>query len=307
MIDRRRANRPIGYASGGRLMVHETSGERRAAAAGDARRRGLSTALERRWPGLADSLPRYALAVLAHLVVLLAWWAIAARGIVRPFILPSPGATFATLASPTYHWLDNSFVTAIEIFVGYVLAVVVGVALALLFSWFRSLHAILFSLFVTISMIPKVALGPLLIVWFGYGVATNIFFAFIISFFPILITTARGMREVEPDLVDLVRALKGTRWQIFRKIQFPGALPYIFSSMKVGAILAVAGAIVGEFVASSRGLGYLMIQVQSSLDTAAMFMAVILLSLLGIALFGIVLVLEQVFVVKDARLDAAAP
>ena len=133
---------------------------------------------------------------------------------------------------------------------------------------------------------------------------TNIFFAFIISFFPILITTARGLREVEPDLLDLVRALKGTRWQIFIKIQFPGALPYIFSAMKVGAILAVAGAIVGEFIASSSGLGYLMIQVQTTLDTAAMFMAVILLTLLGISLFALVLLLERIFVVKDARLDA---
>ena len=89
------------------------------------------------------------------------------------------------------------------------------------------------------------------------------------------------MREVEPDLLDLVRTLKGSRWQIFTKIQLPGALPYIFSGMKVAAILAVAGAIVGEFLGSDRGLGYLMLQVQVTLDTAAMFMAVILITLIG--------------------------
>ncbi|WP_163850836.1 ABC transporter permease [Pseudooceanicola aestuarii] len=258
-----------------------------------------------RRPALPENWSSTALAVGAHLALLLLWWAVTAWGNMPSFILPSPAETLATLFDPNYKWGYNTFITATEIFVGYGLAIVIGVALAMLFTWFRTLRASLFPLFVTISMVPKVALGPLLIVWFGYGVSTNIFFAFVITFFPILITTARGLREVEPDLLDLVRALKGTRWQIFRKIQLPGALPYIFSAMKVGAILAVAGAIVGEFVASSEGLGYLMIQVQSTLDTAAMFMAVLLLSLLGVALFAVVLVLERLLVVKDARLDQA--
>jgi len=107
---------------------------------------------------------------------------------------------------------------------------------------------------------------------------------------------------VEPDILDLVRSLKGSRWQAFRYIQLPGSLPYIFSGMKVAAILAVAGAVVGEFIASERGLGYLMIQVQASLDTPAMFMAVVLLTLLGIALYLIVMVMEHLWVPKDARM-----
>lgn len=256
-----------------------------------------------RWQEMMDAAPRYAIIAGVHLAVLLLWYVVAAAEIVRPFILPSPVATFLTLFEPRYQWMANSLVTATEIFVGYGIAVVFGVVLALFFSWFRTLHALFFPLLVTISMVPKVALGPLLVVWFGYGITTNIFFAFLLSFFPILITTARGLREVEPDLLDLVRSLKGSRTQIFFKIQLPGALPYIFSAMKVGAILAVAGAIVGEFVASSWGLGYLMIQVQGQLDTAAMFMAVILLTLLGVGLFALVLILERIFVVKDARLD----
>jgi NitT/TauT family transport system permease protein len=262
-----------------------------------------STIVEPRWREISDQLPRYAIVVGVHLAVLLVWHLVTSFGLVRSFILPSPADTVMTLFQPRYQWFNNTWVTATEIFVGYGLAVVFGVVVALLFSWFRALHSAFFPLFVTISLIPKVALGPLLVVWFGYGVKTNIFFAFLLSFFPILITTARGLREIEPDLLDLVRSLKGSRMQIFLKIQLPGALPYIFSAMKVGAILAVAGAIVGEFVASSRGLGYLMIQVQGQLDTAGMFMAVILLTLLGIVLFGIVLLLERMFVVKDARLD----
>ncbi len=256
-----------------------------------------------RWRDISGQISRYAIVVGVHLFVLLIWHLVSSSGMVRHFILPSPTATFLTLFEDRYQWVGNTLTTGIEIFTGYGLAVVFGVIVALLFSWFRLLHAALFPLFITISLIPKVALGPLLVVWFGYGIKTNILFAFLISFFPILINTARGLREIEPDLIDLVRSLKGSRFQIFAKIQLPGALPYIFSSMKVGAILAVAGAIVGEFVASSRGLGYLMIQVQSQLDTAGMFMAVILLTLLGVLLYGVVLLLERIFVVKDARLD----
>ena len=156
-------------------------------------------------------------------------------------------------------------------------------------------------LLVTLNMIPKVALGPLIIVWFKYGIGPNILMAFSIAFFPIVLTTARGLREVEPELLDLVRSLRGSRWQLFTKIQLPGALPYIFSGMKVGAILAVAGAIVGEFLGSDKGLGYLMLQVQVTLDTPAMFMAVLLITLLGMLLYGLVLILERLLVVKDAR------
>ena len=157
-------------------------------------------------------------------------------------------------------------------------------------------------LLVSLNMIPKVALGPLIIVWFKYGIFPNSMMAFSIAVFPILLTTARGLRETEPELLDLVRALRGSRWQLFTKIQLPGALPYIFSGMKVGAILAVAGAIVGEFLSSDKGLGYLMLQVQVTLDTPAMFMAVILITLIGVALYGSVLLLERLLVAKDARI-----
>ncbi len=202
-----------------------------------------------------------------------------------------------------YAWLSNLVVTAVEILGGFSLGALVGVALAVIFSWSPVVSLLLLPLFVTLNMIPKVALGPLFIVWFSYGIVPNILIAFSICFFPILLTTARGLSEVEPDLLDLVKSLRGSRWTLFRKIQLPGALPYLFSGMKVGAILAVAGAIVGEFIASERGLGYLMIQVQSALDTPAMVMAVVLLTLLGVGLYGLVLGLERVFVVRDIRLQ----
>jgi NitT/TauT family transport system permease protein len=251
--------------------------------------------------GLQSKLGGYTLGVIAHLLLLLVWYLFVRLGEVPKFVMPGPGETLAALLVPDYSWWDNTLVTATEIFGGYALALLVGVLLALLFTWSKTLESLMLPLLVTLNMIPKVALGPLIIVWFKYGVFPNSMIAFSIAVFPILLTTARGLREIEPELLDLVRSLHGSRWQLFTKIQLPGALPYIFAGMKVGAILAVAGAIVGEFLGSDRGLGYLMLQVQVTLDTPAMFMAVILITLLGVLLYGLVLLLEHLLVAKDAR------
>ena len=250
-----------------------------------------------------ENLQRYSLAVLAHVALILAWYLFVKLGNVPKFVMPSPAATLDALLQPNYGWWTNILVTGTEIFAGYFLALVVGVGLALVFTWSKALESFFMPLLVSLNMIPKVALGPLIIVWFKYGILPNSIMAFSICVFPILLTTARGLRETEPELLDLVRSLKGSRWQLFTKVQLPGALPYIFAGMKVGAILAVAGAIVGEFLGSDKGLGYLMLQVQVTLDTPAMFMAVILITLIGMVLYGIVLGLERWLVVKDARLN----
>ena len=252
---------------------------------------------------LESPVARWTFAILAHAGLVLAWYLFVELGRVPKFVMPSPQATLAALTNADYAWWTNVAVTGTEIFGGYFLALVVGVLLALVFTWSRTLEALFLPLLVTLNMIPKVALGPLIIVWFKYGVFPNMLMAFSIAVFPILLTTARGLREVEPDLLDLVRSLRSSRWQVFTKIQLPGALPYIFSGMKVAAILAVAGAIVGEFLGSDKGLGYLMLQVQVTLDTPAMFMAVILITLIGMALYGLVLLLERLLVARDARLS----
>src|SRR3954469_23597591 len=254
-------------------------------------------------PPLDDRTTRTLMAVASHLALLLVWYLFVKFGNVPKFVMPAPDDTLRTLLAGNYDWWGNSFVTAREIFGGYVLALVVGVLLALAFTWSKPLEALMMPLLVTLNMIPKVALGPLIIVWFKYGILPNTLIAFSICVFPILLTTVRGLREVEPDLLDLVRTLRGSRWQVFTKIQLPGALPYIFSGMKVAAILAVAGAIVGEFLGSDKGLGYLMLQVQVTLDTAAMFMAVILITLIGGVLYSIVLGLERLLVAQDARIQ----
>lgn len=244
---------------------------------------------------------RYVPAVLAHLALVLVWLALVKIGHLPRFVLPSPVDTAAALAGGNYNWWGNVAATSAEIFGGYFLALVVGVALALLFSWSKVLESYVMPLLVSLNMVPKVALGPIIIVWFKYGIFPNTLIAFSICVFPILMTTARGLREIEPELLDLVRALRGSRWQLFTKIQLPGALPHLFSGMKVAVVLAVAGAIVGEFLGSDRGLGYLMLQVQVTLDTPAMFMAVVLITLLGVILYGVVMALERWLIPRDAR------
>ncbi len=243
---------------------------------------------------------RHWVAFAAHIALLVAWQLFVDLGEVEPYIMPSPVATFMTLADDNA-WVHNTLFTAGEIFGGYLLAVAFGVGMALLFSWSRLLDRAVMPLLISLNMIPKVALGPIFIVWFSYGMSSNILMAFAISFLPILITTARGLKEVEPELIDLVRTLRATRWQIFLKIQLPGSLPYIFSGMKVAVVLAVAGAIVGEFIASEEGLGYVMTQRQVELDTAAMFMAVLLITFVGSVLYGLVILLEKLVVPRDAR------
>ncbi|MBL6958145.1 MAG: ABC transporter permease [Rhodospirillales bacterium] len=251
---------------------------------------------------LSDYVRHYALIILIHLALVVVWHVFVVVGEVPEYIMPTPADTIASIFQE-YNWWHNTLVTSGEIFGGYLLAVVVGVGLALFFSWFRGIEKTFMPLVISLNMVPKVALGPIFIVWFSYGIGPNIIIAFTICFLPILLTTARGMREVDPELIDLVKALNASRWQVFTKIQLPGSLPYIFSGMKVAVVLAVAGAIVGEFIASEEGLGYLMLQVQVTLDTAAMFMAVFLITLIGVSLYGMVLLLERLFVVSDARVE----
>jgi NitT/TauT family transport system permease protein len=253
----------------------------------------------------AEQLPwqRWSLIVAVHLGGIALWEAVVRLFHVQKFILPAPSQVLASLANPNLSWLSNTAVTALEVFAGYTLGVVLGILCALLFVTSRKLMMLVFPLLVTLNMIPKVALGPLIIVWFSYGIGPNILITFSLCFFPILLTTIRGLNETEPDLLDLVRALKGSRWQLFRYIQLPGSLPYVFSGMKVATVLAVAGAVVGEFIASDKGLGYLMIQVQASLDIPAVFMAVFLITGLGVLLYLLVLLLERRFITQDARLQ----
>ena len=168
-----------------------------------------------------------------------------------------------------------------------------GVILGIAVVWSEWLKRTILPFLVFLNSLPKIAVAPLFMIWFGYGILPNILIVFLISFFPVVINTATGLVAVEEDLFDLVNYLHATKWQKMRKIQLPNSLPYVFSGLKIAATTAVTGAIVGEFVASDKGLGSVIIASQTTLATPVIFGSLILITVIGMALFGFVGMMER--------------
>jgi NitT/TauT family transport system permease protein len=164
------------------------------------------------------------------------------------------------------------------------------------------LRRLITPLLTLFNSLPKIALAPLFLLWFGYGILPNTLIAVLIAFFPVVINTAAGLAAIDDDLLDLVRYLGGTKWQVFTKIRIPNALPYMFAGFKMSATLCVVGAIVGEFIASTRGLGYVIQSAQAMIDTPTMFASLLVIAVLGLTLFGAVGVVERL-VVHRSRLE----
>ena len=212
---------------------------------------------------------------------------------VKEFILPTPGAALATLFDPKYRWAQNLLITSYAVVGAFVISSVLGVILGAVIIWNPLLERTVLPILVLFNTLPKVALAPLFVIWLGYGIWPNIVIAVTVSFFPVVVNTAAGLAKVDPDMLDLVHTLKATKWQVFRKIRFPSALPYVFAGLKLNATLSVIGAIVGEFVASEAGLGALILAGGVTLSTPSIFASLCLISLLGLGLYGIVVAAER--------------
>ncbi|MFN0305737.1 MAG: ABC transporter permease [Burkholderiales bacterium] len=213
---------------------------------------------------------------------------------VKAVILPPPSAVLIELLKEPVWYLSHAWHTLLITLGGFILAVVVGVALAVLIVESKLFEKTVYTLIVGMNSIPKVAVAPLFVIWLGTGAEPKIAIAFLIAVFAIVIDTVLGLRSVPPDILDLGRALRGTRAMMLWRIRFPCALPSMFAGMKVAIGLALVGAIVGEFVSSQRGLGYVILAAQGTFDTARVFAAIFLLALLGIALFGLLARIEHV-------------
>lgn len=232
--------------------------------------------------------------ILTFAAVLLVWhFGVVLFG-VKEFILPTPLSALRTLFSAKYRWPMNFMATFYEVVGGFLISGLVGVILGILVVWSEFLKRSILPFLVFLNSLPKIAVAPLFMIWFGYGILPNILIVFLISFFPVVINTATGLVAVEEDLLDLVNYLHATKWQKMRKIQLPNALPYVFSSLKIAATTAVTGAIVGEFVASDKGLGSVIIASQTTLATPVIFGSLILITLIGMLLFGFVGIMERV-------------
>ena len=231
---------------------------------------------------------------LGVLVALFALWEVAVRALaVKPVILPPPSAVFAELASDPLWYLRHAWYTLLVTLGGFALALVVGVLLAVAIVESRLLEKTIYALIVGLNSVPKVAVAPLFVIWLGTGAEPKIAIGFLIAVFAIVIDMVLGLKSVPPDILDLARSLRGGRMATLWRIRFPCALPSLFAGMKVAISLALVGAIVGEFVSSQRGLGYVILSAQGTFDTARVFAAIFVLGAMGVALFWLVTLGER--------------
>jgi putative hydroxymethylpyrimidine transport system permease protein len=234
---------------------------------------------------------------LALLIGLIALWELVVRAAGVPdYLFPAPSAVAAALRDDAGTLGDATLVTAREMVVGYLLAVVLGLAFAVLLHFSTVLKRALLPLLVVSQTVPTVVLAPILAILLGYGIGPKLVVVAIVCFFPIVVNAVDGLRATDPELVRMMRTLHGTRWSLFRRVEFPGALPMIFSGARVAATYAAVGAVFGEWAGSSEGLGFVMLQSQPSLDTALIFASIVILSLLALGLYGAVTLAERMLV-----------
>lgn len=235
-------------------------------------------------------------------------WEVAVRALaVKPIILPPPSAVFAEFWTGPVWYLGHAWYTLLVTLGGFGLAVAVGVLLAVLIVESRILEKTVYALIIGLNSVPKVAVAPLFVIWLGTGVEPKIAIGFLIAVFAMVIDTVLGLKSVHPDILDLAKSLRGGRLATLWRIRFPCALPSMFAGMKVAISLALVGAIVGEFVSSQRGLGYVILSAQGTFDTARVFAAILVLSVMGVALFWLIAWLERVAIPWHASQKEYSP
>ena len=207
---------------------------------------------------------------------------------IREYLLPGPVSVVRAALNFSIPWHTHLAVTTLEILGGFALAGAAGVALGVAIAWSPTIARALVPFLVFVNTLPKVAVAPLFLLWLGYGIVPNVLIAALIGFFPVVINTAVGLTQVDDELLDLGRALGAPTWKVFLKIRLPNALPYVLSALKITATAAVVGAIVGEFVASQAGLGMVIVNAQTNLNTPVAFAALLWISIIGLALYGVV-------------------
>jgi NitT/TauT family transport system permease protein len=212
------------------------------------------------------------------------------------FILPAPTRIAAEFAEHWQRLLINAGYTLSEVLIGFLFAVLIGVPLAVLVTYSRWAERSVYPLIAASQTIPKVAIAPLLLAWFGYGLTPKIVIVILISFFPIIINSVVGLKSCSAEMLYLAKSMGASGWQTFWKFRLPQALPYIFAGLKLATVLSVIGAIVAEFVGADRGLGYIIVVAGASFDIARQFAAIITISAIGMIFFASIEMLERIVV-----------
>jgi NitT/TauT family transport system permease protein len=227
-------------------------------------------------------------------IALFAIWEAACRIFnIDKAVLPAPSLVFEAVVRYWGPLLRNSFVTLWTTMAGFAIAVAFGLALGLVVGWSRTIYRGLYPVMIGFNSVPKVAIVPILIIWFGIGEVPAILTAFLISFFPIVVNVATGLATIEPELEDVLRALGASKLDIMLKVGIPRAMPYFFGSLKVAITLAFVGAVVSETVGANHGLGHLMLQAGSNFQMPLVFAGLLALAVEGIAMYAVFALVEQ--------------
>jgi NitT/TauT family transport system permease protein len=230
--------------------------------------------------------------ILFTVGLLVAWEVAADLFKIPTYLFPAPSAILAACRDNAAILIRESWTTTVEILLGYLLSIVVGIPLALgIFHWPPFAKSV-YPLMISTQAMPKVAIAPLFVVWFGFGLLPKVLIAFLIAFFPIVINTVMGLSQIEQEKIFLARSMGLSRFGTFRLIRLPNALPSIFAGLKISITLAVVGAVVGEFVGGDAGLGYLLMIANGNLNTPLLFAGVLALTVLGLVMFYVVELLE---------------
>jgi NitT/TauT family transport system permease protein len=243
------------------------------------------------------------------LLLLVVLWDLTVRLFkIPPYLVPAPKDVILAFATEGDKLLAESVPTTLATLGGFGLSVAFGIPIAMLIAGSRTVESYIYPLLVFSQSIPKVAIAPLFVVWFGFGMFPKVICAFMLGFFPVVVAAVQGFKSVEPDMHDLARSMKASRWQTFQMVSLPHAMPAIFAGLKVSVTLAVVGAVVGEFVGSNSGIGYVLQRSIGLFELPTMFAALVLLALIGVVLFWLVDLVERLLVPWHAsqRYEVAA-
>ena len=249
-------------------------------------------------------LPDWVLALALLVVVALVWEAAIRLFHISSFILPAPSAIVGSLIENRGKLASATGSTALEILLGFVLAAVTGMTVALVIARFERFGRALYPLIVLFQNVPKVALAPIFILWFGFDLAPKIALIVVIAFFPVAIDMLAGLQSVEPSFVALMHSVGASRTKILLRVRIPHSLPYLMAGLKVAITFSVIGAIVGEFAGANHGLGYLIEFASTQLDTALIFAGLTVISVLGLAFYYLVELAERFLVPWSPKFDA---
>lgn len=244
--------------------------------------------------------------LLSFAILLLAWEVLVRLFGVKLYILPPPSTVLTTLWVKRLTIGTAAWYTAQPMLIGYAFAVLVGVALALSFALSRLVESIVYPQIVFLQIIPKIAIAPLFMIWFGYGLTSKVLIVFLLSFFPVVVSAVQAFRSMDPEIRDLARVTGASAMRMFFKVQVPHALPTMFTGFKVAAALAATAAVVAEFVSSDRGLGYLLVDYTNRFETPGVFAAILVLSIMGLTLYAAVEAIERITIPwhVSQRIDA---